>query len=165
MREKLFLFVLLFSLCVSQAWAFEGFHSLWQKKEAGSDPRTLELKRDQQKYASELHRITPVYQAIVDEVQILLPNIIGSLEGKGAGEKLNSEDIQILCQELKRELLRPATCLSYIRRQSQREREELVHLMRSRQNDLRVKRAEFQSIRSRLQEVTEALSAQLKDGQ
>jgi hypothetical protein len=148
-------FIIMFALGLSQAWAFEGFHELWNKKSSADNAELEKLRSERASQFIELKKIEPSYQFIVDEVKSLLPNMIGAIEGKGA--KLDAEDITSLCSELKRELLVPSACSHYLKTQSGRHKEELINIMQERQNLLNVIRSRYKAAKQKVIELDQRI--------
>lgn len=152
MRAPFRVFIVMFALGLSQAWAFEGFHELWGRKEAASQPTNPEvenLKSERATHLNELKKIEPIHNFIFDEVKSLLPNLIGAIEGKGS--RLEEEDIASLCGEIKRQLLVPSACSTYIKSYANRDKEDITNVMNDR-------KAEFGHIQSRYRTVKRLLA-------
>lgn len=157
MRKSFRLFVILFAFGLSQAWAFEGFHELW-KSEKPVNENVEKLKKERASQLTELQKIEPIYLFVVDEVKSLLPNLIGAIEGKGAGEKITEDDIAQLCNDIKKQLLVPSSCTRYLKSVAAKDKEELINSMEDRQATLKNISPRYRAIKKRLMTLEEEIN-------
>lgn len=158
MNKGVISLVIIVSFALSQSWAFEGLSAFWSKKPEDTNQREIQrLSEEKKQVESRLKQVTPVYEILLDEVEHLLPNLIGAIDAKGAGDQLSNDDVKSLCAELRDKLLRPDLCMRYFLRQSRYDKEALFHFLEKSQGEFTQKRAEFQSLRRKASDLSKSI--------